>query len=80
MTLVPLLLSLAKCDDQPPKPEDPRDEMPTVIFTVTYRRNWLHTLREDSGQDCWLLDYTKADPELTLDWTLFENVSIESNE
>lgn len=47
-----------------------RKEDPTVVYDVTKRRNWMHKLRDEAQQDCWLEDYRQPDPDLTLNWGL----------
>jgi len=75
LSYLPTLLGLIVQNN--PEPETP--ERYVVVLTVEDRRYRLHTLRERADQDCWLLDYSRPDPELTLDWgMLIENASIES--
>lgn len=75
LNLLPLLLAAAA---QAETEYDVVPDEPYVVSTVSERRYWLHTQRLRSAQDSWLLDYSEADPELSLDWkTLIENASIE---
>ena len=78
LNLLPLLLAAAaEYDDE----FFLDTEKPPVVSTVSGRRYWLHSIREAHGQDSWLLDYSNADPALSLDWnTLIENASIEASD
>ena len=52
------------------KKEQYRDQKERVIYSVSYRRKWVHHLRSQEDQDEVLNDYKDTDDKLTLDWDL----------
>lgn len=46
-----------------------------VVYSVSFRRKWLHALRKNAGQDSALNDYKISDKDLTLDWVYLQKES-----